>query len=256
MEILDLTANIILGIIKQPYITIFIASGYLTYSKPIFARSLYLMAFTMIFNAFLKSLWQIPLNPALNIEGWAFPSGHMQVACAFWGWLAYEFDNKKFRCTIAVLLIAFGLSLIHFDYHNLNDVVAAAMFAILEIMVFRIIISKIKPQEQPLVGLLLSGVGWLLISLLPKTYPHTWLAQGILMGFSLGYWLNENYIKQSTNNFKLYKLTICFIGAAIIAMLSKYLPYQQKYQAFIGYFAISFWISFAADFIVYKFLKN
>ncbi|WP_155114726.1 phosphatase PAP2 family protein [Rickettsia rickettsii] len=35
----------------------------------------------------LKYIFEITLNPALNIKGFAFPSGHMSSGVVFYGWL-------------------------------------------------------------------------------------------------------------------------------------------------------------------------
>ena len=47
--------------------------GYLVNSKLRFSRCIFVFLFSMILACYLKSIWQVPLNPALGKAGWAFP---------------------------------------------------------------------------------------------------------------------------------------------------------------------------------------
>ena len=61
--------------------------GFLAIDRKIFGHATILLMFIMILNAFLKSIFQVPLSEHLNIDGYAFPSGHMSSAFTFYGWL-------------------------------------------------------------------------------------------------------------------------------------------------------------------------
>lgn len=92
-----------------------------------------LILFSMIFNTFLKSLFLIPLNPAIGKEGFAFPSGHMQVSMAFYGWVLWAYSYRSVRRFILLILTGIGYGLIQQGYHTLEDVVAAAAIGILTV---------------------------------------------------------------------------------------------------------------------------
>ena len=72
--------------------------GYIWINKRVFMHGIFIVLFGMMLNSALKMTLQVPLPPALGIvEGYAFPSGHMQVAVVLYGWLYVCFDHKFFR---------------------------------------------------------------------------------------------------------------------------------------------------------------
>ena len=111
----------------------------------VWANACLLILFTMIFNAFLKSLFLVPLNPSIGKEGFAFPSGHMQVSVAFYGWVFWIYANRSIRGLILLILTGVGWGLIHQGYHTLEDVVAAAVVGVLTVYGF------VKVSQFPLI---------------------------------------------------------------------------------------------------------
>ncbi|WP_041472092.1 phosphatase PAP2 family protein [Rickettsia slovaca] len=66
----------------------------------------------------LKYTFEIPLNPALNIKGFAFPSGHMSSGVVFYGWFFANIIYSLLRIIIiVVILTGMGFSLIYKGYH-------------------------------------------------------------------------------------------------------------------------------------------
>lgn len=100
-----------------------------------------LVLFTMIFNVFLKSIFLVPLNPALGIQGYAFPSGHMQVAFVFYGFLAITYAGWIGRVVLMTILIGIGYGLVQQGYHTLMDVAGSVMFSLATLWVFMKLIS-------------------------------------------------------------------------------------------------------------------
>jgi len=92
-----------------------------------------LILFSMIFNTFLKSLFLVPLNPAIGKEGFAFPSGHMQVSAAFYGWVFWAYPYRSIRGFILLVLTGIGYGLVQQGYHTVEDVIAAAAMGILTV---------------------------------------------------------------------------------------------------------------------------
>lgn len=120
----------------------FISRGTFFIKKPtqkesmIWANACLLVLFSMIFNVFLKSLFQIPLNPALGIKGFAFPSGHMLVAVVFYGWLTCSYPSWKVRAFTTIVLLGIAFGLIQQGYHNLRDIFGAVMFGVITLYAF------------------------------------------------------------------------------------------------------------------------
>jgi undecaprenyl-diphosphatase len=150
----------------------FLAKGFLTFSHPtiivpflvmgfflekngliknseqgslVWINACLLIVFTMVFNVFLKSLFLVPLNPSIGKEGFAFPSGHMQVSAAFYGWLFWAYPYRSVRSLILLILTGMGYGLIQQGYHALEDVVAAAVVGILTVYGF------VKATRLPLI---------------------------------------------------------------------------------------------------------
>jgi len=105
-------------------------------STTIWQYACLLILFSMVFNAFLKSLFLVPLNPAIGKEGFAFPSGHMQVSVAFYGWLFWAYLYRMLRGSILLVLTGVGYGLIQQGYHNFSDVIAAAAVGVLTVYGF------------------------------------------------------------------------------------------------------------------------
>ena len=116
-----------------------IVVGFIVFKRSVFGQAFYLLLFTMIFNSLLKSIFQIPLSASLGKEGFAFPSGHMQVSCVFYGWLMMAFPSLSLRILLCFLLTGIGWALVHFGYHNWLDVLGALGFGFLTLTGYKIV---------------------------------------------------------------------------------------------------------------------
>ena len=144
-----------------------------------------LILFTMIFNTFLKSLFLVPLNPSIGKEGFAFPSGHMQVSVVFYGWVFWIYANRSIRGLILLILAGVGWSLIQQGYHTLEDVVTAAVVGSLTVYGFMKVSQLPLIQKKPeCLGLCLIPVAGLMMGIIHYRIgipPHI---QITFMGFS------------------------------------------------------------------------
>jgi PAP2 superfamily len=181
---IDSIAHIFLGATRDHFIIPLIILGYIWIDREVFYHATCLILVSMIFNLALKLTFQIPLSPALGKEGFAFPSGHMQSATTFFGWLALKSRSLIIRILLLVILIGVGFSLVHFHYHNYYDVLAAIFFSVLLIAVyFWVLISKAKS----FLGCILIVFSTLLIvymdSRVQSISAHIWMAYYGLIGF-------------------------------------------------------------------------
>ncbi len=108
----------------------------LVFRPQVFFQTACLVLIDIVVNVALKGTFKVPLSPILNKIGYAFPSGHMQFATVFYGWLAFNFSWPWLRVIIFVLLFGIGCGLIHYDYHNFLDVTAGIIFGLLLIYLF------------------------------------------------------------------------------------------------------------------------
>lgn len=179
-----------IGLIFSQPVTLVIAFllGTFFLDTKAFSKAFMLMLFTMIYNLYLKSIWQIPLDPPL--EGWAFPSGHMHAAWVFWGWLVCHYKKWSLFATFLVAMSLATFGMIDHGYHHLSDVVGAIGFGSLSLLIFYGLNRTIVLKENIFaVSVLMSGLGLLFLCVIPASVQntlHIWQAQGGLFGLSLG----------------------------------------------------------------------
>jgi hypothetical protein len=196
----------------------FLAKGFLTFSHPtlivpfliigflleksgliknskqgsiVWANACLIILFTMIFNMFLKSLFLVPLNPSIGKEGFAFPSGHMQVSVVFYGWLFWAYPYWGIQGLILLILTGLGYGLIQQGYHNFNDVFAATVIGILTVYGFVKITRLSFIQKNPAwLGFYLIPVAGLMVGVIHYRIgipPHIIVAFMGLVGI-VGTW--------------------------------------------------------------------
>lgn len=252
-------ADLCLMVTKEPVIIGLFLIGFIFFDRRTFLHALCLLLFTMIYNHWLKSLWQIPLNPALGKQGWAFPSGHMHSSFVFMGFIAWHYRRLK-MITIPVILVLTGVgcSLIVKGYHNLIDVLGACAFGSLSVFITDRIHThpwaKKRVWSIPLFFLSLSAS--LLITLFFKNHlqDHLFLATGALSGLLVGTLAKKPsgpIIRIKAKN-KLVKKSINFVATIsgmgiIFYLLPKFSPYISSYLlAFFTYFLTGLWIILAS----------
>ena len=252
-------ADLCLMMTKEPVIIGLFLIGFTFFDRRTFLHALCLLLFTMIYNHWLKSLWQIPLNPALGKQGWAFPSGHMHSSFVFMGFIAWHYSRLK-MITIPVILVLTGVgcSLIVKGYHNLSDVLGACAFGSLSVFITDRIEAhswaKKRAWSIPLFFLFLSVC--LLIALAIKSHlqGHLFLASGALSGLFAGTLVRKPsgpLIRIKAKN-KLIKKSINFVVTisgmgTIFFLLPKFSAYMSPYVlAFFTYFLTGLWIILAS----------
>ncbi|MBA4749022.1 MAG: phosphatase PAP2 family protein [Alphaproteobacteria bacterium] len=255
---LDILAKACLFVTSEYFVIAFVSVGYLTYKKPIFARALFLLLFTMLLNPYLKSLFEIPLNPCLQKTGWAFPSGHMQTTFSLWGWLIWEIKRKDFALFGVLLITAVGGSLLHFQYHNLLDLGGAVGFGALTLLIYKAACTFLPPKNHPYLGTMMAALGLVLIYLTPENLPHMWIAEGALVGFSLGWGAYHRWDRDSWTFKKRFTVATAFIG--IVGLYLATIPLKALISIegfnFIRFFAVALWVSYGAEAVVHVIHKR
>jgi undecaprenyl-diphosphatase len=135
------------------------------------------LLWSLLFNTFLKQLFKKPLFPHLG-PGYAFPSGHMHLSSAFYGYIAFIIDNVFVRAGIVILLVFVGWGLVYRRFHDFIDIFGAAVVAIVELFGFRIW-REFAGIEK--VAAVLLVVCWLQVILMKLISPYeikdyAWLA--------------------------------------------------------------------------------
>lgn len=119
----------------------------LIFSKTeIYVKAICFLLFSVIWNALLKQIFQVPLMPHLG-DGYAFPSGHMHAACLFYGYVLYRMDDKRIKASLLILILCLGWSLHYHNFHDVFDISGAIVFTLCEISLYHVLTQKfgIKP---------------------------------------------------------------------------------------------------------------
>ncbi len=140
------------------------------------------MCFNSIIGRLLKMYFAIPLNPALHINDYSFPSGHTLAAATFYGYLAYCLHNKATYLLYTLLICGISYGLIHHGYHDIYDISAAILLALLTIPCY----YSYLHQQHNLAWLIIFGIiinCYMPTANVPITkIQHIWLNIGFLFG--------------------------------------------------------------------------
>lgn len=182
---IDEIANGFLFLTCENFIIPIIVLGYIWADRNKFFHATCLILISMIFNTALKVTFEIPLSPVLGKAGFAFPSGHMQSATTFFGYLAYRINSIVVRILIIAILIGIGISLIHFKYHNCYDVLAAVFFSFLLMFAYNYI-NKAQLTKRKISWIIIFISTILVAYIWFKTRQissHIWMSYYALIGF-------------------------------------------------------------------------
>lgn len=246
----DVLADIFLSFNKAWVVMPLIGIGYWAYRRALFSDVLFLVLLSMIVNAFLKCLFQVPLKPHLNQHGWyAFPSGHMQLSTVLYGRLWWEFRKTKWAQAFLVLLMGMGWGMIWKNYHDLMDVAAGGLAGIGLLMAYSAFtrLSFVCGQPKKIGFFLLPLTAPLIFFMpsIPQHLAHVWGAQGGILGFSLGTFLNKEILRSLSKGQTVVKIILGMGGLVALSFVSKALFGRLPYPCFpfLEFFMYGFWMS-------------
>lgn len=191
------------------------------------------LLWVMIFNTLLKYLFKVPLFPHLG-HGYAFPSGHMHAASAFYGYILYRSNNKFLKIGLLLLLCCLGFSLIHCHFHDLKDVLGAVGFTVFELTVYRLISTKFGDKTVGVLCILTSVATMIALSFIHKVEFHVWLAFYALVGMETALYISPEK-KFSSIYQKFLALFISLAAIAGVYYLFKILAFDKFYLSEIRF---------------------
>lgn len=260
----DILADIFLSFNKAWVVMPLIGIGYWAYRRDLFSDVLFLVLLSMIVNAFLKCLFQVPLKPHLNQHGWyAFPSGHMQLSTVLYGRLWWEFRKTKWAQGFLVLLIGIGWGMMWKNYHDLMDVVAGAVAGAGLLVGYGVFVSwpPIHRQPEKIGFFLLPGTLGLIFFMpsIPQHLAHVWGAQGGILGFSLGatllHLISRKTATLASRKQMVIKVTLGIGGLVALSFGSKALFAVLSYPwaPFLEFFMYGLWMAAGPEGIIKTF---
>lgn len=188
---IETVAQMLLMACNEMLLVPIIIGGFLAIDRKVFGHATILLMFIMILNAFLKSIFQIPLADHLGIEGYAFPSGHMSSAFTFYGWLLINSKENLLKIILGTVIIGVGFALIYKDYHNIYDILGSVFFCTILLAAYWQSSKAKQIANRPFImgyiAAALSGVIlWYFDSF--ETVPnHAWMAFMVLCGFTVSW---------------------------------------------------------------------
>lgn len=178
---LEFGLSLLLSFSHPPAIILIIILGYVWLDHKIFFHATCLLLLSILINTALKCTFKVPLSPVLMKEGFAFPSGHMQSALVFYGWLFKSFNNLIWKTCLVILLIGIGLSLIYFKFHNLFDVLGALFFGSIILLAYQWGLNYYKEEQFSIVTIAFALALTVYISLIHPIQHCIWVAQSAMI---------------------------------------------------------------------------
>ncbi|MCE2992114.1 MAG: hypothetical protein LW825_04245 [Candidatus Jidaibacter sp.] len=152
--------------------------------KKVFINIAIVCFLSAFINAYLKSIWQIPLDPSLGKVGWAFPSGHTQFNLVVWLVLIYQIRKLWIALVAAAISISSYFGMVHFHYHNWYDIYGGIFFATLIFFSF-VMWDYFYRNKQLVLLILTTAISVCIMFILPEQpHRHEWLY--IYLGMDIG----------------------------------------------------------------------
>lgn len=267
---------------------------FLTYSKKLAKNLLLSLLFSYYVNEWVKDIFQDE-RPDTNIDpsedygliepSYGFPSGHSQTAVAYWGYLGNEFkDKNKYKeipiipVILSCIIFLVAISRVIIGVHDLQDIIGGLLIGIGVLLAFiylepilteqfnklkfvvKIILAITISVGLFLVGTLLFPKAGLGLATTPTSYADAGaygLVGGVLLGFGVGYILEQEYVKYDpsslTNKRKLINILIGLAIALIIFIPLEYLlKIDSAFYRFFRYALLAFLISYIIPLICVK----
>ena len=192
-----------------------------------------IMTFVMIFNQFIKSKFQIPLNPELLSHGWAYPSGHTHMNIVFWGMLVF-LTRKIWLVPVAfVALTSSFFGMVHFRFHTWEDIYGGICFGMSTILIFTMLYNRLKNRFLTFSAIVFST--YLLIYLfgLPEMskgyYGWLWNGFAIITAITVTHFVINSAKGFLELSYRNYGLLYAIIALCIGFSLNYVLPTSKQY---------------------------
>ena len=286
----------IITYLGEPVVFIIIATIiYLAYSKTLAKNTVLCLLFSHYLNQIFKSTFQDP-RPNTNVgdeygfaePSYGFPSGHTQNSLSFWGYISYEFkDRYKYKQVPIVPVILFcivflvGISRMVIGVHDLQDVIGGILLGIGILLLFIYLEPIISPQFSKLSFfakiVLTVAVSLSLFLISTLLFPNAGLglvspqinyaddgafAQvgGVILGFGVGYLLEQEYVKYEPSQLNTKKKIINII-IGILLLLLVFVPFEylikidSVFFRFFRYALVAFILAYVTPLICTKINK-
>ncbi|NLK12658.1 MAG: phosphatase PAP2 family protein [Candidatus Phytoplasma sp.] len=179
-------------------------------------------AFTSVFKTIIKRPRPFIEDSTLSIgtktHGYSFPSGHSQAITVETSFLYDEYGKKKswVKYGLLSLLILVPFSRVYLGQHYPTDVIAGVILGIVMFILGSYLFKQMKDKED-LFGLGLGLIFLIILIILSflkldyDKYKDLFVGCAGFIGFSIGYFLEKNYVKFDVKNQSIKKTIITLV---------------------------------------------
>ncbi len=198
---------------------------------------------------FVKSIYQIPLNPAVGHVGWAYPSGHTVFNLCFWLSVMWHVRSILLAILLTILFSLSATGMVTMQYHTWDDILGGVYIA-LPLSFFYMFLDR-KTHATPLTVITLLGISIALLCWVRLIKFEFMYYLGIYFGIYVTILLLilwENMLNKDVYEAK--NKTKNRILAAIATIISVGIAAYPVEQTFVAKFMQGFAISLVVIFIV------
>ena len=190
---------------EVPVIIIFSAIMYWCINKKYGQKLLFSLVGNITVNTGIKEFIKAPRPigtqglESLRVStatGYSFPSGHTQTATTFWMSLILIFRRKWIYILGTIMILGVGISRLYLGVHWPIDVLFGWIFGILFTLIFTKIFDIVDKNKNYKL-LLLTLIPFIIFIFIVKSESYIKML-GLLVGFILGYIIEDKYIKFNT----------------------------------------------------------
>lgn len=190
---LNFLASIVLAFSHDLILIPIIILGFIFGKRSHFYQLFCLLCLSLLINISLKLYFHVPLTPTLHKEGFAFPSGHMQMSSVFYGYLAYRLQSLTLSLILLVVLVGIGWALVYFGYHTIADVIAGFISAVIILSCYCLTTQRALEKTLWSMLIIASSLMAYLVLYYPYNFSNAGLAYLLLCSLVLSekYWFKE-----------------------------------------------------------------
>ncbi len=221
---------------------------YIFINKRIALNVFYLLLFGITLNIYLKEIWQVPLNPGVNSNTYAFPSGHMNSATLVYLSLCLHLRRTWMYLFAIMMLSTAAISIEHFHYHTWPDLLGGfCIGGIIAISYWYISKHlKLQPSQYGVIFLCAQvGILSLLLPFIPRFF-WAWHFVFLNLGVNLGLFLFDKPSKLGNSSIIMLSIIFC---ASVMRHWNADLAIHVILQDGTVYFLCGTFFAFIAPFL-------
>ncbi|MFN8912590.1 MAG: hypothetical protein ACK5V4_07465 [Alphaproteobacteria bacterium] len=248
MNIIELYYQLALVATNTPFIILISIYILFCVDKNVVVNTLISSMLSIFINQYLKSIWQVPMDPSLHKIGWAFPSGHTQLNIVFWGSLLWQIRSKLLVAWVILLLHSSYFAMVDAKYHTWYDIWGGIIAGVCVLLLFVVWHRYFRDYRKSISAfvLILCALIFLLLPEMPHKFFWLWFYLGCLTPILLVIW-----VRQLDIDFmycKLERFGLFIISSIAVFMINLYYV-VDPILIFMKGFCIAFNVFFLVPFL-------